>query len=143
MLVDVERWLVHGGFSFKESSGPEDTFRVIVGHAGKYGIRMEIFEPKAQSRVLVVGAKVVAKNSQTARYLAFSSDEKKRFEERVDDFCRSIRAVNRNEVKDGRLMVGVYVVLDGKSIAQQDMFDAIDAVSEMHENTTTFLTKTF
>ena len=143
MLADVERWLIHGGLSFKESSESDDAFRVMINQAGRYGISMEIFEPRAQPGVLVVGAKVAAKNNQTARYLAFSPDEKKKFEQRVGDFCRSIKAVNRNTVEDGRLKVGVYVVLDGKRIIQQDMFDAIDAVSEMHEKTVVFLARTF
>ena len=144
MRDNVERWLIHEGLSFDETKNPENSFQILVKHAGQYGIPIDIFEPKTQEGILVVGAKVVMKNNQIARYLRFNTDEKERFEKKVSDFCYSIQAVNKHINEDGKQKVGVYVVLDDKeNINQQTVFDAMDRVSDMHEKTSRFLMKTF
>jgi len=61
----VERWLTHEGHSFEEIKNPENSFQILVKHAGQYGNPMEIFEPKAQPGILVMGSKVIMKNKQT------------------------------------------------------------------------------
>ena len=140
----VERWMVHEGTSFEEIKNPENTFQIQIKHAGQYGIPAEIFEPKAQQGILVIGAKVVMKNNQISRYLGFTDAEKKKFEDKVSDFCNSIQAISKVITEDGKQKVGVYVVLDDKeNINQQTVFDAMDRVSEMHEKTSRFLLKTF
>ena len=144
MRDDVERWLIHESLSFEEIKNSENTFHILVKHAGQYGIPIEIFEPKVQQGILVIGAKVIMKNNQIARYLGFSKEEKEQFEKKVSDFCYSIQAINKNSTEDGKQKIGVYVVLDNKeNINQQTVFDAIDRVSEMHEKTARFLLKTF
>ena len=144
MRDNVERWLIHEGLSFDETKNPENSFQILVKHAGQYGIPIDIFEPKTQEGILVVGAKVVMKNNQIARYLRFNTDEKERFEKKVSDFCYSIQAINKHINEDGKQKVGVYVVLDDKeNINQQTVFDAMDRVSDMHEKTSRFLMKTF
>lgn len=144
MRDDVERWLVHRDLPFERVKSPGNSFHVLVRDAGRYGTPVEIFEPDAQPGVLVVGAKVTMKNSQTARYLAFGAEEKKQFEKKVEGFCSSIRAVSRSITEDGKQKIGVYVVLDDAGGAgQQAVFDAVDRVAEMHEKTARFLMKTF
>jgi len=144
MRDSVERWLIHEGLSFEEVKNPENIFQILVKHAGQYGIPAEIFEPKAQSGILVVGAKVIMKNKQIARYLGFSDEEKEIFKKKVSDFCNSIHAINKIITEDGKQKIGVYLVLDDKeNINQQTVFDAMDRVSEMHEKTARFLMKTF
>ena len=144
MRDNVERWLIHEGLSFEEIKNPENSFQILVKHAGKYGIPAEIFEPKAQSGILVIGAKVIMKNNQIARYLGFNEDEKERFKEKVNDYCNSIQAINKIITEDGKQKVGVYVVLDDQeNINQQSIFDAMDRVSELHEKMSRFLMKTF
>ncbi len=144
MRDNVERWLIHEGLSFQEVKNPENSFQIIVKHAGQYGIPAEIFEPKSQPGILVVGAKVIMKNNQIARYLGFNDGEKEIFEKKVSDFCNSIHAINKIITEDGKQKVGVYFVLDDKeNINQQTVFDAMDRVSEMHEKTARFLMKTF
>ena len=140
----VERWLVHKGLSFDEIKDEENSFHMLVKHAGQFGVPMDIFEPKSQPGVLVIGAKVIMKNNQIARYLGFSKEEKKKFEKKVNDFCNSIQAINRMIVEDGKQKIGVFVVLDDKNyINQQTFFDTMDKVSDMHEKTSRFLLKTF
>ena len=140
---DVERWLIHNGWSFEYKKDPENTFKVVVKHAGP-GIPIEIFEPKAQQGVLVIGSKVTMKNNQIARYLTFNKEEKEKFKEKVKKYCNSIEAINKNTIENGKQKIGVYVVLDGdENPNQQMLFDAIDRVLIMHEKTARFLLKTF
>jgi hypothetical protein len=144
MRDNVERWVIHEGLSFEEVKNPENSFQVLVKHAGQYGIPVDVFEPKGQPGILVIGAKVVMKNSQIARYLGFSAEEKERFEKKVSDFCYSIQVINKIITEDGKQKVGVYVVLDDKeNINQQTMLEAIDTVSEKYDKTARFLLKTF
>ncbi|MDH3657680.1 MAG: DUF2299 domain-containing protein [Nitrosopumilus sp.] len=144
MRDNVERWLTHEGLSFEETKNPENIFQIQVKHAGQYGIPAEIFEPKAQPGIIVIGAKVIMKNNQIARYLGFNEEEKGKFEKKVSDFCYSIQAINKIITEDGKQKIGIYVVLDDKeNINQQTVFDAMDKVSEMHEKTSRFLMKTF
>lgn len=144
MRDNIERWLIHESLSFEEIKSTENNFHILAKHAGKFGIPIEVFEPKAQPGVLVIGAKVIMKNNQIARYLGFNDEEKSRFEKRVGEFCYSIQAINKMIVEDGKQKIGVFVVLDDKiNINQQTFFDAIDRVSDMHEKTSRFLIRTF
>ena len=145
MQENVERWLVHEGLSYEYTKNhPENTFHVLVKHAGTFGVPIEIFEPNSQPGILVVGANIVMKNNQTARYLGFNDEEKSRFEKKVGYFCYSIKAIHKMIAEDGKQKVGVFVVLDDKTnINQYTLLDAIDRVSEMHEKTSRFLMKTF
>jgi len=144
MRDNVERWIIHEGLSFEEVKNPENNFQILIRHAGQYGIPVDIFEPKGQPGILVIGAKVVMKNNQISRYLGFNTEEKERFEKKVDDFCYSIQAINKIITEDGKQKIGVYVVLDDKeNINQQTMLEAIDSVSEKYDKTSRFLLKTF
>ena len=144
MRDNVERWLIHEGLKFDDVKNPENVFQILVKHAGPAGVPVEIFEPKAQQGILVIGSKVNMKNNQIARYLGFSEEEKAKFEKKVADYCYTLQAINKNTTEDGKRKIGVYVVLDKEEdINQQGLFDAMDRVSEMHEKTSRFLMKTF
>ncbi|MEX0861524.1 DUF2299 family protein [Nitrosopumilus sp.] len=144
MRDSVERWVIHEGLSFEEVKNPESIFQILVKHAGKYDVPVDIFEPKGQLGILVIGSKVVMKNNQIERYLRFSSEEKNKFEKKVADFCYSIQVISKLITEDGKQKIGVYLVLDDKeNINQQTMLDAIDVVSEKHDKTARFLMKTF
>ena len=144
MRDNVERWLIHEGLKFEDVKNPENMFQILVKHAGPAGVPVEIFEPKAQQGILVIGSKVNMKNNQIARYLGFSEEEKAKFEKKVADYCYTLQAINKNTTEEGKRKIGVYVVLDKEeNINQQGLFDAMDRVSEMHEKTARFLIKTF
>ena len=116
----------------------------MVKHAGKEGVPVEIFEPKKQPGIIVIGSKVVMKNNQIARFLGFNQEEKERFEKKIGDYCYSIQAIHKIIEEDGKQKIGVYVILDDKvDINQQTLFEAVDRVSQMHEKTARFLLKTF
>jgi hypothetical protein len=144
MRDNVERWLIHESLSFNSVKNEENSFQILVKHAGQYGIPVDIFEPKAQLGILVIGAKIEMKNNQIIRYRGFNDEEKNKFGNKISDFCNSIEAISKIITEDGKQKVAVYVVLDDKeNINQQVMFDAIDSVSEKHEKTSRFLLKTF
>ncbi len=144
MRDNVERWIIHEGLSFEEIKNPENNFQILVKHAGQSGIPIEVFEPKGQPDILVIGAKVVMKNNQIARYLGFNPEEKEKFEKKVNDYCHSIQVINKIITEDGKQKIGVYVVMDDKeSINQQTMLEAINSVSEKYDKTARFLLKTF
>ena len=144
MQDNVERWLIHDSHSFEFVKNPENSFHVLVKHAGEAGVPVEIFEPKKQPGILVVGSKVVMKNNQISRYLGFNPEEKEKFEKKVGDYCYSLQAIHKMIEEDGKQKIGVYVVLDNKvDINQQILFEAVDRVAEMHEKTARFLLKTF
>lgn len=144
MRDSVERWIVHEGMTSKQVKDQENIFQIRIKHAGQHGVPVKVFEPKTQPGILVIGANVIMKNRQMARYSGFNAKEKKRFEDKVSDFCYSIQAISKVSTKDGKQNIGVYVVLDDKeNINQQTFFDAIDKVSEMYEKTDMFLRKTF
>lgn len=144
MRDNVERWLTHDSHSFEFVKNPENSFHVLVKHAGEAGVPVEIFEPKKQPGVLVIGSKVIMKNNQISRYLGFNPEEKERFEKKVGDYCYSLQAIHKMIEEDGKQKIGVYVVLDNKvDINQQTLFEAVDRVAEMNEKTARFLLKTF
>jgi len=144
MRDNVERWLIHESLSFNSVKSEENSFQILVKHAGQYGIPVDIFEPKSQLGILVVGAKVEMKNNQIIRYRGFTDEEKSKFSDKLSDFCNSIEAISKIITEDGKQKIAVYVVLDDKeNINQQTMFDAIDIVSDKHEKTSRFLLKTF
>jgi len=144
MRDNVERWLIHEALSFNPVKNEENSFQISVKHAGQYGIPVDIFEPKAQLGILVIGAKVEMKNNQIIRYRGFNDEEKSKFANKISDFCNSIEAISKIITEDGKQKVAVYVVLDDKeNINQQTMLDAMDAVTEKHEKTARFLLKTF
>ena len=144
MRDNVERWLIHESLSFNSVKNEENSFQILVKHAGQYGIPVDIFEPKAQLGILVIGAKIEMKNNQIIRYRGFNDEEKNKFGNKISNFCNSIEAISKIITEDGKQKVAVYVVLDDKeNINQQTMFDAIDSVSEKHEKTSRFLLKPF
>ena len=141
---NVERWLTHENYKFKDVTTDEDSFRVLIKHAGSFGNNLEIFEPKNQPNVLVLGAKCPLKNNQNARYLKLTESEQERFEKKVADYCYSIQAIHRFLDENGKKIVGVYAVLDKEEhLNQVDFTQTIQKVVEMSDKTTQYLTKTF
>ena len=54
MRDNVERWLIHESLPFDQVKSEENSFQILVKHAGQYGIPVDIFEPKAQLGILVL-----------------------------------------------------------------------------------------
>jgi len=63
----VERWLVQDGHSVTETK-TEDYFKIIIINIDAYSHNLDIFEPKQQANILVIGLKVPLKNNQMMRF---------------------------------------------------------------------------
>ena len=139
---NVERWLVQENYSFNEIK-TEDNFKIIIKNADAFNNNLEIFEPKQQSNVLVIGVKIPLKSKQMIRYLKLNQKEKENFEKKITDFCYSIKAINKFFDEDGVKKVGVYTVLDKKDqLNQPNFIKILTKIIEMSDKTSQFLYKT-
>jgi len=141
---NVERWLVQENYSFNEAKTEEDNFKIIIKNVDTFGNNLEIFEPKQQANILVIGIKVPLKNNQMMRFLKLNEKEKENFEKKITDFCYSIKAINKFFDEDGKKKVGVYIVLDKKEQLNQPSFTkTLAQIMEISDKTSQFLYKAF
>ena len=141
---DVQRWLIQENYSFDEAETEEDNFKIIIKNVGTFGNNLEIFEPKQQANILVIGIKVPLKNNQMMRFLKLNKKEKENFEKKITDFCYSIKAINKFFDEDGKKKVGVYIVLDKKEQLNQPSFTkTLVQIMEISDKTSQFLYKAF
>ena len=141
---DAQRWLIQENYSFNEAKTEEDNFKIIIKNVDAFGNNLEIFEPKKQANILVIGIKVPLKNNQMMRFLKLGEKEKENFEKKITDFCYSIKAINKFFDEDGKKKVGVYIVLDKKEQLNQPGFmKTLTKIIEMSDKTREFLYKTF
>lgn len=141
---NVERWLVHENYRFNDIRSDENSFCLRVKDVGSFGMPIEIFEPKKQQGVLVLGAKVFFKNRQTARYNNLTESEREKFHVSVKDYCNSIQAIHKIFKEDGKVVIGVYIVLDKiERFTQEIVLGAMDNVIKMGERVNQFILKTF
>jgi len=144
LYEDVQRWLIQENYSFNEAKTEEDNFKIIIKNADAFGNNLEIFEPKQQANILVIGIKVPLKNNQMVRFLKFTGNEKENFEKKITDFCYSIKAINKFFDEDGKKKVGVYIVLDKKEQLNQPSFTkTLTKIMEISDKTSQFLYKAF
>ena len=140
----IERWLIHDNYTFEELKSNQDKFKFVIKNADAFGNNLEIFEPKQQLNTLVIGIKIPLKNNQMVRFLKLNQVEKENFEQKITDFCYSIKAVNKFFDEDGKKKVGVYVVLDQKEQLVQPFFmETLLKIVEMSDKTSQFLHKSF
>ena len=140
----IERWLIHENYTFEELKSNQDKFKFVIKNADAFGNNLEIFEPKQQLNILVIGIKIPLKNNQMVRFLKLNQVEKENFEQKITDFCYSIKAVNKFFDEDGKKKVGVYVVLDQKEQLVQPFFiETLLKIVEMSDKTSQFLHKSF
>ncbi len=141
---DVQRWLIQENYSFDEAETEEDNFKIIIKNVDTFGNNLEIFEPKQQANILVIGLKVPLKNNQMMRFLKLGEKEKENFEKKITDFCHSIKAINKFSDEDGKKKVGVYIVLDKKEQLNQPSFTkTLTQIMEISDKTSQFLYKAF
>ena len=141
---NVERWLIQENYSFNEIKTKEDNFKVIIKNADGFGNNLEIFEPKQQANILVIGIKIPLKTNQMIRFLKLNQNEKGNFEKKITDFCYSIKAINKFFDEYGMKKVGVYVVLDKKEQLTQPSFTkTLTKIIEMSDKTGQFIYKSF
>ena len=139
----VERWLVQEGYSVIETK-TEDNFKIIVKNIDAFSNDLEIFEPKQQANVLVIGVKIPLKGKQMMRYRQLNQKEQENFEKKMTDCRPPLRAINKFFDEDGMKKGGVYIVLDKKEQLNQPNFIAtLPKIIEASEKTAQLLLKPF
>jgi len=139
----VERWLVQDGYPVTETK-TEDNFKIIIKNIDAFSNNIEIFEPKQQIGILVIGLKLPLKTKQMIRFLQLNQIEKRNFEKKIADFCYSIKIINKFFDEDGIKKVGVYIVLDKKEQLNQPGFTkTLTDIIEISDKTGQFLYKAF
>ena len=119
---NVERWLIHENYDFKQGKSDDATFKIIINNSDGLGNDTEVFEPKGQENILVIGIKIDMKTKQLIRFRELNETEQENFKKKVDDFCYSIKAVGKFLDEDGKKKVGVFIVLDKPEQAKSAIF---------------------
>ena len=140
----IERWLIHENYKFTNKKNDTASFCIVIKNVGSFGTPVEIFEPKKQLGVLVIGGKTFFKNNQTLRYNKLTDSEREKFHNSVKEFCDSIYAVSKIFKEDGKVVIQVFVVQDKvERFTQELVIDTISKVIEMCEKVNRFVLKTF
>ena len=140
----VERWLIHENYPKNKTQSDVDTFKFIIKNGDGLGNNIEIFEPKQQEGILIVGVKVELKTKLITRFLELNETEQEKLKTKIADFCYSIKAVHKFLDEDGKKKAGVYIVLDKPEQLNQAFFmKTLENIVTMSEQTNRFLIKTF
>ena len=144
-LIDsVERWLRHENYSFKQSNSDDTSFKILIKNGDGLGNNIEMFEPKEQKNILVIGVKVSFHHKLIRRFLELNETEQEKIKTKIADFCYSIKAVHKFLDENGKKMVGIYIVLDKPEQLNQPFFiKTLEEIIEMSEKTNRFLIKAF
>ena len=141
---NVERWLIHENYDFNQAKSEDATFKIVINNSDGLGNNTEVFEPKDQENILVIGIKIEMKTKQLIRFRELNETEQENFKKKVDDFCYSIKAINKFFDEDGKKKVGVYIVLDKKEQLNQPSFTkTLTQIIEISDKTSQFLYKVF
>ena len=139
---NVERWLVHENYEFEQMKSDEASFKILIKNSDGLGNDTEVFEPKGQENILVIGIKIALKTKQQIRFRELTDAEQENYKKKIDDFCYSIKAVHKFLDEDGKKTVGVYIVLDKQEqLNQPSFFKTLQEITEMSEKTNRFLIK--
>ena len=139
---NVERWLVHENYEYEQIKSDDASFKILIKNSDGLGNDTEVFEPKGQENILVIGIKIALKTKQQIRFRELTDAEQENYKKKIDDFCYSIKAVHKFLDQDGKKMVGVYIVLDKQEqLNQPYFFKTLQEITEMSEKTNRFLIK--
>jgi len=139
---NVERWLVHENYEFQQVKSDDSSFKILIKNSDGLGNDTEVFEPKGQENILVIGIKIALKTKQQMRFRELTETEQENYKKKIDDFCYSIKAVHKFLDEDGKKMAGIYIVLDKQEqLNQPSFFKTLQEITEMSEKTNRFLIK--
>ena len=139
---NVERWLVHENYEYEQIKSDDASFKILIKNSDGLGNDTEVFEPKDQENILVIGIKIALKTKQQIRFRELTDVEQENYKKKIDDFCYSIKAVHKFLDEDGKKTVGVYIVLDKQEqLNQPSFFKTLQEITEMSEKTNRFLIK--
>ena len=140
----VERWLIHENYSFKSYNSDDTSFKILIKNGDGLGNNIEVFEPKDQENILVIGIKLSFHHKLIRRFLELNETEQETIKTKIADFCYSIKAVHKFLDENGKKMVGIYIILDKPEHLNQPFFiKTLQEIVEMSEKTNRFLIKAF
>ena len=140
----VERWLIHENYPFKETKSKDSTFKILIKNGDGLGNDIEVFEPKQQQNILVIGVKVSFHHKLIRRFLELNENEQEKIKTKIADYCYSIKAVYKFLDEDGKKKAGVYIILDKPGQLNQPFFlKTLQEITEISEKTNRFLIKAF
>ena len=99
---NVERWLIHENYPFKETKSKDSTFKILIKNGDGLGNDIEVFEPEQQQNILVIGVKVSFHHKLIRRFLELNENEQEKIKSKIADFCYSIKAVYKFLDEDGK-----------------------------------------
>ena len=141
---NVERWLIHENYPFKETKSKDSIFKILIKNGDGLGNDIEVFEPKQQQNILVIGVKVSFHHKLIRRFLELNESEQEKIKSKIADFCYSIKAVYKFLDEDGKKKAGVYIILDKAGQLNQPFFlKTLQEITEISEKTNRFLIKAF
>ncbi len=141
---NVERWLIHENYPFKEIKSKDNTFKILIKNGDGLGNDIEVFEPEQQQNILVIGVKVSFHHKLIRRFLELNENEQEKIKSKIADYCYSIKAVYKFLDEDGKKKAGVYIVLDKPEQLNQPFFlKTLQEITEISEKTNRFLIKAF
>ena len=141
---NVERWLIHENYPFKEIKSKDNTFKILIKNGDGLGNDIEVFEPEQQQNILVIGVKVSFHHKLIRRFLELNENEQEKIKTKIADYCYSIKAVYKFLDEDGKKKAGVYLVLDNPEQLNQTVFlKTLQEITEISEKTNRFLIKAF
>ena len=141
---NVERWLIHENYPFKETKSKDSTFKILIKNGDGLGNDIEVFEPEQQQNILVIGVKVSFHHKLIRRFLELNENEQEKIKSKIADFCYSIKAVYKFLDEDDKKKAGVYIILDKPGQLNQPFFlKTLQEITEISEKTNRFLIKAF
>ena len=141
---NVERWLIHENYQFSNIKSEDSNFRILIKNTDGLGNNTEVFQPKNQENIIVIGIKIALKTKQLIRFRELNETEQEQFKQKIDDFCYSIKAIHKFLDENGKKIVGIYIVLDKQEQLNQQFFTkTLQEITEMSEKTNRFLIKRF
>tara|TARA_B100001146_G_C15940252_1_gene330999 strand:+ start:37 stop:480 length:444 start_codon:yes stop_codon:yes gene_type:complete len=141
---NVERWLIHENYQFSNIKSEDSNFKILIKNTDGLGNNTEVFQPKNQENIIVIGIKIALKTKQLIRFRELNETEQEQFKQKIDDFCYSIKAIHKFLDENGKKIVGIYIVLDKQEQLNQQFFTkTLQEITEMSEKTNRFLIKRF
>ena len=61
---NVERWLIHENYDFNQAKSEDAAFKITINNSDGLGNNTEVFEPKGQENILVIGIKIEMKTKK-------------------------------------------------------------------------------
>ncbi|MBT6645956.1 MAG: DUF2299 family protein, partial [Thaumarchaeota archaeon] len=80
---NVERWLIHENYDFNQAKSEDAIFKITINNSDGLGNNTEVFDPKVQENILVIGIKIEMKTKQLIRFRELNEEEQDNFKKKI------------------------------------------------------------